>query len=234
MIKYNLFNSMIGNHYPFFLGNNKLMEDANYYLYRVISPSLSEDLVPYISMEKISEKTRTNEPNGNGVDVITACLVNNKEKEVSTEKVINFLKGILWKDNPIIDGNGSKFPLIEMENGNNIQKSIVIGLRDSLRKKYYKYHKGAYIDILWTPTTYVVFKIYIASASGKEDKASIKPVAIYKNTDVEMKNPLPESLLDTIDYPHESWDIHGKTMSDFNQAIKKLEWASFNRKEFEY
>ena len=234
MIKYNLFNSMIGNYYPFFLGNSRMMEDTNYYLYKIISPSLSEDLVPYISMEKISEKTRQNDPNGNGLDVILACLVNNKDKEINVEKSVNFLKGILWKDNPIVDSNGYKFPLIEMENGNNIQKSIVIGLRDSLRKKYYKYHSGSYIDVLWTPTTYVVFKINISASKDKEEKASIHPVAIYKNTDVAMKNPLPEELISTIDYPRESWEIHGKTVSEFNQIIKKLEWASFNRKEFEY
>lgn len=230
MIKYNLVNSMIGNVYPFFL-SNKINTDHSYYLYQVVSPKLSSDLIPYISLSKISERTKTNSSNehyGSGIDIISACLgIGNKNK--TKERAVSYLKSVLWKENPIIDlPEDYGFPLIEMESGNNIQKSIVIGLRDSLRWKNYRFQEGNFIDILWGTDTFMVFKI-------KEDKEKqeiwLEPIGLYNNMDPNMKNPLPVDL-GSIEYPKERWSVSDKSkISELNRVLKKLDWESFSRKE---
>lgn len=63
-------------------------------------------------------------------------------REGLEEKAVEFLQGILWRDKPVIDNGFPGFPLIEMENGNNIQKLVIIGLRDTMRWKYYKLYPG--------------------------------------------------------------------------------------------
>lgn len=224
MIKYNLVNSMIGNVYPFFLSNSKMREDPSYYLYRIVSPSLSEDLIPYISLEKISEKTKVGNQSefyGQDSDIISMCLGNRDKVQ---EKSIEFLKSILWRDNPVIESNGVKFPLIKMENGNNIQKSIIIGLRDSIRWKNYKFQSGFYVDILWTADTFMLFRLH-----SSKDEVWIEPVGLYKNTDPGMKSPIKIDL-EKVDYPHEKWSTSKGKISELNRALKKLEWESFNRK----
>lgn len=234
MIKYNLTNSMIGNIYPIFLSNNKLVEDPSYYLYRIISPGLSPDLIPYISLEKIGERTKIGNPKEfcdsqkkkvvEHLDVISMCLGGREDLE---EKAVPFLQNLLWRDKPVIDNGFPGFPLIEMENGNNIQKSIIIGLRDALRWKTYKLFLGNYVDILWTANTYVVFKL-----NGEKGKPEvwIEPVGVYKNTDPGMKNPLPVDL-NSLDYPTDRWSTEKGKLSELNRALKRLEWESFNRKE---
>lgn len=235
MIKYNVTNSMIGNIYPIFLSNNKLVEDPSYYLYRIVSPGLSPDLIPYISLEKISERTKIGNPKEfcdsqkkkairEHLDVISMCL---GSREGLEEKAVEFLQGILWRDKPVIDDGFPGFPLIEMENGNNIQKSVIIGLRDTMRWKYYKLYPGNYVDILWTAKTYAVFKL--CGEKGKEE-VWIEPVGLYSNTDPNMKNPLPVNL-ESLDYPTDRWSITKGKLSELNRALKKLEWESFNRKE---
>lgn len=235
MIEYSLTNSMIGNIYPIFLNNNKLIEDPSYYLYRIISPSLSPDFIPYISLEKIGEKTK----NGSNpkefcdspkkktiehLDVISMCL---GSREDLKDKAVPFLQNILWRDKPVIDNAFPKFPLIEMENGNNIQKALIIGLRDALRWKTYKLHPGNYVDILWTASTYAVFRL--CGEKGKPE-VWIEPVGVYRNTDPGMKNPLPVDL-NSLGYPTDKWSSEKGKLSELNRGLKKLEWESFNREE---
>lgn len=228
MIKYNLTNSLIGNVYPFFLNNTRLDVDGpSYYLYQVTTPGLSPDMIPYISLKKISERTRVGSPNeyyGKELDIIGMCIGN---KDKAKERAIPYLKSILWKENPIIDlPEGDGFPLIEMENGNNIQKAIIIGLRDSLRWKKYNFSAGFYIDILWGQNTFMLFKI--CGEKGKRE-IWIEPVGLYSNLDPNMSNPLPIDLAN-IDYPQDRWDISDKNkISELNRVIKKLEWESFSK-----
>lgn len=225
MIKYNLVNSFIGNVYPFFLSNNKLTMDPSYYLYQIVSPKLSPDLIPYISLEKISEKTKvgdSQEPYGQGSDIISACLGG---RDKSKGKEVSFVKNILWKDNPIIDDNGTEFPLIEMENGNNIQKSIVIGLRDSIRWKTYKFQPGFFVDILWDTDKYMIFKF-----CGDKQNIWMEPVGLYSNMDPGQKNPIQVDLM-TIDYPSDKWSISDKNKaSEINRVIKKMEWRALGER----
>lgn len=220
MIKFNLTNSMIGNRYPFFLNNQRLQD--SYYLYEICSPSLSPDCVPYLSLHKISERTRES---GLGSDSdILYHIVGARDNHKATD----LMKDVLRKDNPVIDNAaGRKFPLIEMENGNNIQKSLIIGLRDSLRWKTYKFYPERFVDILWTPTQFMVFQIKGDPGRGDDVQVWIEPVALYQNDDTELKNP---KTIDPkrIKYPLERWSGKNKA-SEMNRALKKLEWESFGR-----
>lgn len=222
MTKYNLINSMIGEVYPFFLSNSNL-EDS-YYLYRIYSPKLSEDLIPYISLEKISEKTK-NEPYGHGTDILSICLGSKKNIEVNSVKLLSEL---LKKESPEIKGNNLEFPLIKLENGNNIQKSIIIGLRDLLRWKIYKFQPGRFVDILWTPNQFIVFEI--KGGDKEEDEIYLEPKGVYNNMDLNLEKPLDIDL-NTIDYPKTKWSGKYKA-SEINRLLKKLEWESFNRSSF--
>lgn len=226
MIKPNLTNSMIGNYYPFFLSNenSKKLSDS-YYLYRIISPSLSPDCIPYLSLEKISEKTKNKQPYGNNIDVLSICLGNKKNLEDrSAEMVYNIIKRN-EKIDPVVVKNGtSKFPLIEMVQTNSIQKSLIIGLRDALRWKMYKFLPGRCIDVLWTPNNFVIFQI-----KGDNDSIWIEPIGMYNNMDTNLTNPIDIDL-SKLDYPKTKISGNNKS-SDMNRMIKQMEWGSFNRKE---
>ena len=222
MLKLCVNNSLIGSCYPFFLSNNELSE-SSYYLYRIYSPSLSPELIPYISLEKISEKTRSNEPHEKGADLISVCL----GKRASNEKACEFVQSILKREEEIVikANTSNKFPLIEMANTNSPQKSLIVGLRDALRWRIYRFIPGRFIDVLWTPTKFVVFKIN----AEEQDAISLEPVAVYDNNDVNLTNPLNVNL-NTIDYPKEKFSGKGKA-SDLNRLLKRLEWNSFERRE---
>ena len=220
MLKYCVNNSLIGNCYPFFLSNYNL-SDSSYYLYRIISPSLSPDCIPYISLEKVSEKTK-NEPHEKGVDIISVCV----GKKVNGSKAGEFVQSLLKREevSNVVENN-TKFPLIEMINSNSPQKILIVGLRDILRWKIYRFLPGRFIDVLWTPTKFVVFKIIAVD----QEAIGIEPVAVYNNNDVTLSNPLNVDLT-KIDYPKEKFSGKSKA-SDLNRTLKRIEWGSFERRE---
>lgn len=216
---------MLGNVYPFFL-NNKNMK--SYYLYEITTPSLSPNYIPYLSLKKVGERVRPGKEELMSEDGDILLAVNKKLPEgnfedISVDLVSEYFKK--FEDFPVIDANGLKFPLIEMQEGTNIQRSLIIGLRDSLRWSKYMFIPGHFVDILWTPTTFVKFEI-----KGDSSDIWIEPVGVYKNTDLEMQNPLDVNL-DTLDYPRQKWSRETKKISIFNIDLKILEWKSFDRKE---
>jgi hypothetical protein len=78
------------------------------------------------------------------------------------------------------------------------------------------------IDVLWTPNTFVVFKI-----EGNNNEMWLTPQAEYNLNDADLKNPKP---VDNIDFTQENFSRDKAKISDFNNAIKLLEWKSFERK----
>jgi hypothetical protein len=221
MDKYlNLTGTMIGYQYPFFLNNSNLSEA--YYLYQITTPGLNEDLVPYISMTKISEKTKS-EPYGKDSDILSMCL--GSRKGITPESGKEFLEGILKKENTVVKENGDKFPLVTMIPGNNMQRSIIIGLRDSLRWKNYKFVPGRYVDLLCTSKDFVVLKI-----CGDREALWFEPVAAYRVNDVNLEKPLNVDW-NRINYPREKFTGTSKA-SDINRTLKRLEWGSFDRRNF--
>lgn len=214
---------MIGNYYPFFLSNLKLNE--SYCLYEIFSPSLSPNLIPYFSLEKISEKTKYGPNEENSINIISQCL---GETPISASREKEFVFDILKKEGPtIVKENDNGFPLIEMMNSNIIQKTLIINLRDSLRWRTYRFIPDRYVDILWTPTKFVVFKI--KEDEKVNDTIYLEPVGMYENTDVNLENPLKVDLT-KIEAPKVKFTGKGKA-SDLNRLIKRLEWNSFDRKE---
>ena len=220
MNKMNLSGSMLGYTYPFFLNNSNL--STAYYQYDIYSPAISEDCIPYISLTKVNEKTKNN-PSGNDSDIISVCLGSKKNIE---EEATNYIADILKKEDVVIERNGTGFPWIEMKEGLNVQRSVIISLRDSLRWKNYRFAADHYIDVLWTPTEFVVFKI-----CGNDKEIWLEPQAVYKNSDVKLQNSLDVDL-SKIEYPKEKFSKESSKISEINRMIKKMEWNSFERKNF--
>lgn len=246
MTVYNV-NNLLGNYYPFFLNNYDLTD--LHYLYQVYSPGLSNELVPYFSLKKVSEKTRRGIPCGDNLDILTVCTSDttieaisaliNKDKDKSAKNLsiktkvspTAFLKELLKKEENlvVIDGDYKCFPKIELkEDGglNSLQKLLLINLRDTLRWKNYRFYPNRFLDVLWTKTEFVVFKI-----CGDKDYMWLEPTAAYKNNDVMLTNPLDVDL-STIDCSSYKWEKSAIKASDLNRLIKKLEWLSFDRSSF--
>lgn len=223
MIKLNLSGSMLGYICPFYLSNGNL--NSAYYQYEIYSPGLTqedsseESCIPYISLTKISEKVK-NDPSGKDIDILTALVGTNKDDAWE-----HLLGEYLKKENNIEifnPGNGN-FPYIVMQEGLNIQRSLIVNLRDSIRWKFYRFTPGRFIDILWTNDKFVVFKI-----EGNDTELWLKPVGMYNTSDVEMTNPLKVNL-ESIDYPKEKFSKEAGKISELNRMIKRLEWGSFDR-----
>ncbi len=218
---FNLTGTLIGYQYPFFL-NNSVLSDS-YYLYQITTPALNEDLIPYISMVKISEKTKS-DPYGHGSDILSVCLGSKKN---ILETGVAYLEDILKKEDTTVKENKKEFPWVTMvPGGNNMQRSIIVNLRDALRWKNYKFVPGRFIDLLWTTKDYLVLKIM----GDAKNAIWLEPVAAFRNTDVEMTRPIKVDW-SRIGYPKEKFSGHAKA-SDINRALKKLEWSSFDRRSF--
>lgn len=211
-------NCMLGMGYPFFLNNAKLKN--SYYYYEICSPSLSEDLVPYVSLKKIFEKT-VSEPRKHGSDILAMCLGSKKD---ITAAGTSLVKDILINRDAEVVENGKEFPLIEMTEGNELQKALILGLRDSLRWKLYRFQAGRQLDLLYTPSEYVVFDI-----CGDENEIWFEPKAVYKLDDVDQINPLEVGDLTKLEYPKEHFERKTGKISELNRMLKALEWKSFKR-----
>lgn len=234
--------NMIGNIYPFYINNSTMSE---YYVYQITSPSLSDELIPYITFDKIGEKVpgsyvelelaNINSKNLYS-DSVKRCLkykftsgdifkyCNRKVKNIE-EAGYSFVYESLKTEPqvPEIKKNGENFPLIEMQNGTVLQKKVLIALRNSLRWIKYNFNPGNFIDILWTPKTFIKFEI-----CGDENEIYIKPVNAYKLTDFDMKNPLSINI-NSINYPKNKWTKEQIKSGEFNSDIRQLEWKSFDR-----
>ena len=218
-------NIALGKGYPFYLNNRNLKE--SYYYYVLCSPKLSEDLVPMLSLIKTDEKT-VSEPWGHGSDILSVCLGSKKDISVNGCNLVSDILANITNKNYKVYKNGREFPLIEMTGDEQrVMKALIIGLRDALRWKTYKFQPGRQVDILWTEDEFVVFDI-----CGNDDEIWLKPSNVYKISDVSMKNPLPELLsLSSIEdfYPREKFKRIPQKISELNRAIKAVEWTSFNR-----
>ena len=213
MVKYNLTNSLIGSYYPFFLSNPGY-GNKQFLVYEIISPGLSPQYIPYITLKKLNEKTFSG-MKGKEIDLLTYC---------TKMDPIEFTTKILKKDSAVVTSGKNPtqdMPLVEMNSGNNIQKSLIVGIREQLRKDYYKLFPGKQVDILWGPGKYAIFNI-----AGDNDTLWLEPVGIFNTlTDMFMENPLNQKL----EKPKEVFTGKGKVI-DLLRYIKRLEWESFGKK----
>ena len=215
---------MVGRYYPFFLNNGSLI--ASHYLYAIDSPCLNPETGnPTFTLKKISERTNRGDKKGCGMDILNFCY--NSPHFNASKKAGDIIKDLMRKRNPKVIKNGNDFPLIEIQHPI-LQKSLVINLRGQLKNKHYRFAPGRYVDILWTPTEFVVFKLM----GNKQTGVNLEPVAAYKNYDVGFLSPLPVNL-GNLEYKRDKFMLGPDNRSmALSLAIKELEWQSFDRPEF--
>lgn len=218
-------NNCLGNYYQFFLNNYSLTDQ--HYLYQFYSPGMSKDFNPYISMVKVSEKTHYGNP-GKETDILKACI--EKDEKTDTKmSPLEYLQNMFKKDGINVEQNGKKFPLIELKEGPEhenleIPRNLIINLRDALRWKYYRFYPGRFIDILWTPKEFALFKI-----NSDSDNIWFEPQGLYENRDLMLSNPLE---LKSYKLQMYKWPKNSVKATDLNRFIKKLEWNAFDRRPF--
>ena len=218
-----LSNSLLNCVFPFYINNG---ENKEYYLYKLVSPSVNEDLIPMITLEKVGERVvngySSTEKNKWSSDILSTILGTRKDIE---NRGVDLVEKIIEKDVDDVVSGGTEFPLIEMAYTNNRQKLLIINLRDSIRWKSYKFIPGNFIDILVSPTEFLKCEIV-------EDGEYIylKPSSKYKTDDPEMrfelsKTPLSKSVEELLS---KKWK-GTKRASDLNRDIKRVEWSAFSK-----
>jgi len=224
-------NCMIGRYVPFFLSNNN--STPQYYLYAIESPGLSKNMNPYVSLRKISERTKSkNYPTGSGNDILRLFVTEETESQKMDWRVVvvllNLLRKYNYNYNVLIDKNGKNFPLIEFKGDTYVQKLIITGLRSLLRKSNYKLCPGRTIEIMWTANTYVVFRI----KGGKNHAIFLKPEAVYEIEDMNMENPLRIDLNQFDYFADQQFELSEdwKITKELDDEIKKIEMYSFERR----
>lgn len=218
-------NNCLGNYYPFFLNNYSLTDQ--HYLYQLYSPGMSKDFNPYLSMIKVSEKTHYGNP-GKENDILRVCA-GKDEKNDTKIPPLEFLESIFKKDGINVEQNGKKFPLIELKEGPEhesleIPRNLITSLKDALRWKYYRFYPGRYVDILWTPTEFALFKI-----GGDSENIWFEPVGMYETRDVMLADPIELKYYKLQTY---KWPKNSVKATDLNRFVKKLEWSAFDRRPF--
>lgn len=226
--------TMIGRNYTLYLENSGM---ENFYLYQIQSPKVNDDLRVLLTLEKIGERTEKGSgdfcilsPNSGmqSVDVLATILksktdIRNRSKELVGNLISSGGKRGKSSSINLYDNGKSNFPMWEATFSGTSTKTLIINLRDSLRWVKYKFTDGNFIDVLWTPTQHVLFKI-----KEEDQTLFIEPVGLFDNMDIYHKNPISKFNIGN-DYPKEGWS-GPKRASDLNRAVKLMEWKSFDRK----
>lgn len=227
--------TLIGNMYPFFLNNSDLKNSA-FYLYQLVSPgvdlgSCRNEVIPLLTFMKVGERTgpkdfSANEKGLNHADIIST--LRRSKKNVDEESRNFLLEEILSRRDEVssiqIRPNGYDFPIFNLDTrnyNNNTTKSIIVGLRDSLRWKQYRFTPGSYIDLLVTPTKFGVFEI-----AGTKEDIHLNLISVHKTSDITLSNPLKVNSED-VNYPKDIFSGKMKA-SDLNRALRNAEWKSFD------
>lgn len=211
----------LGRRYTFYLSNFGLPNDS-FYHYQVYSPGTTDDLEPLFSLKKLGERMRPGVQGFEQERDLLSFILGSNEDEVLNKRSIEYIKNVTRMSDISVVVNGTDFPGIQMTEGKMAQKCLICGLRDSIRWKNYRFLPGRKIDVLWTSDEFVVFEF-----KGDDKLIWLEPVGVYKNTDYLMENPLPVNLK-TIICDGLKWEKN--KMSEINQAIKRIEWNSFDSK----
>lgn len=207
--------NFLGRSFPFFLDNRSF---SSYYIYQIISPGVSNDLTPYFSLHKISERTEKGEIYGNDNNILSVIA----GKKLSDKECVKFVEDLMKKDDPIVEINKNGFPYIEIEETNNLQRVLITSLRDSIRWGRYKFADGKKIDILISPDEFLICNI---KTNSNDDSIWLEPEAVYNIMDTNLTNPNKD--LKNVQYPSEKFTGKNK-ISDLNRTIKKFEYNMFN------
>ena len=228
-------NNLLYNYYPFFLDNKFGIGDVHY-LYQLVSPSYNKKTcVPYFSLIKVSEKNTYFTPSlplEKDSDILTVCK-NGMESIRKNEKLdTNFDKAEFirdfFKEKAVIENSDTdKFPNIELteDPNNELQKSLIVGIRSYLRWKNYRLFVGKKVDILITKTEFI-----IAEVKSNDQFIWLEPVAMYKNKDIGMIEPLDMSGFNVEGFKNFAKWKNDVKASDICKIINKIEFESFDRK----
>ena len=176
---------------------------------------MSNDLVPFFTITKISERTEKGELYGSDDNIISVI---NQNKKMSAEDNGIFVENLMKKDDPYVESNGKNFPLIELESGINLQKSLIVSLRDLLRWNKYKFADGKKIDVLVAPD-----KFLICNIRTNNDTIWLEPENLFSVMDPNMSNPLDFSA-NKVSVSSITKKFSGKNrISELNRAIKRYE-----------
>lgn len=213
-------NSLIGNYYPMYLGNEG--EKVSCYLYQVVSPALTDDLKPIISLQKVGEITKKGDFQAKSNYEMMSCDVLAYLNGKSKDGVLDYFKDLVNNKVTVVDRGESEFPGFIMEdNDPSAQKELIINMRDAIRWKYYKFAPGSEVDVLWTQNKYAMC---VVEEGEEKDSVRLVPKALYDVRDISKVYPIP---CDFQDYTPE--EFSGKyRVSELNRAIKKIETNSFN------
>lgn len=229
MIKLNSsVDNLLGKKFTFYLSNSKQAKMANEYLtYEIFSPGIStrkngeEIYYPLLSLTKVDEGSNNlyGDPKLS-LNLIQACY--RSKKDVDLKEQFELVQNILKREK--IDTfifEGKEFPDLEMINGNHLQKALIAGIRDTIRKKYYRYHSGNLIDILVSPEHFILTEV---TGDLKEKTLKLVPVNAYRLDDPRMQNPCSEVFNNT-KLPKWVTDYSGRNVNfwDINSAIKRFE-----------
>ena len=168
--------------------------------------------------------------NGNGNDLLS-ILVKKEPQEfryITDRKAVNLVRDILRPFDTRVEKSGKNFPLIEFKGNTILQKTLITSLRSLIRQNFYKVSPNRYIDVLWTKTEYIVFKI-----RGNNTELYLEPVSVHKMIDIDRTNPIPVNF-ETVNYPKEKFSVgeDWKISQDFDAAIKRIELGSFTQPNF--
>lgn len=238
---------MYGKVYPFYLENNRL---SNYLAYQVYSPGIDDQFRPTLSLKLVSENLPFNGKKDkmptrkelmgykfNDLKIFNFSIKDNESTEgaeldkMALDSVNEMLKKFKAENEgaspekrfEVYQNKEGEFPRFTLNPySTDPQKSVIIYLRNSIRWTKYKFAPGCLVDVLWTPNTFVVFKI-----EGTNNEMWLTPLAEYNLSDVDLNHPKP---VDKLDFTQEKFSRDKTKISDFNNAIKLLEWKSFERK----
>lgn len=220
----NVAHSCLGNYYPFFLNNSGTKE---HYLYQLYSPKLNENLVPVVSLTKVSERTLKGTPEGSDLDIVRICL---GKRDITEAEAASFIENLVrkdWEGGVGFDEGSDRLPFVEYTIAPTQinQKLLITSLRDALRWKTYRFYPGKVVDILWTRNEFTLFEI-----CEDETHYYLKHLGvIFKNTDTGLTNPVELDLGDN--FISARWDKNKTTRAiEINKYLKVLDWASFNKR----
>lgn len=237
-------NNLLGRFYPFFL-DNKFGIGNVHYLYQIVSPSYNKKTcVPYFSLSKVSEGNRFSMPSlplGCDEDILLICkngmdsIRRNEKVDRSCFDKVKFIYENFFEDKSkdsvkIVDEKPESFPYIELssEPGNELQKSLIVGIRSYLRWKNYRYFVGKKVDILMTKDEFMITDVM-------EDDTFIwlEPVSLFKTKDIMMTTPLDMSKVNVDGIKNNlKWKKEEFKPNELIKVLNKIEYRSFEYSSF--
>ena len=206
---------------PFFITNPNTPEIGTpFYLYQVYSPCINEDNEFMKSLQLVGERTRKNDPHSTenkGLNKNQDAILKVMFKGEMKDALDNLKNNILRVGNSRLEGRKYKMPMWK-EDDNNILRSLIVGIRDTVRWNEYRFNVGCLVDILLSPTEFGIYELVEAG----NDKLKFEHKATYSCNDPGMTKPLENNAFQI----KETFDNVPTRPSIINRTIRSLEWKA--------